>query len=336
MSDALKMRGNEMFRQNRFRDATALYTEAINADPQNFRLYCNRSASRLQSGPDTYPDALIDAMTAVSLNPYWPKSYLRLGNALRVMSRFSEAAEAYRKGLRSGDRENPLPIILREFKLMLTTTNSRHANRKTKVGGYIQFLINTCDIVRVSAEEGNCWRLASGRVAKKRTYGRSWLWYRFDKFPKPPTNRYHPGFCTKTQHGRRHTNYLAPQRYDDPEHDWHLSKSKNWGPWSCCGGESNSPPCTARLSKPGAAAPYKHRYMQTYHKNSAQESKVIKAESAALLAAKWSLGHTIAVANIPAAVAAPKGQKSEQRDTPEEFQCPLTLEVCMCMIQLLS
>ena len=328
MSGDLKARGNVFFVQNRFEDASALYTAAISVDPQNYKLYCNRSASRLRSGPDKIPGALTDALTASFLNPYWPKCYLRLGNVLREMCRFNEAVEAYRKGLLTGDRKNPLPSILSELKKLLNMTDPRYATRKIGVGGYIQFLINTCDIVRVSAECENCWRLVNGRIAKKRTYGQSWLWYRFDKFPRPSHNRFHPGLCEQTPFGRRRRSYCAPQRYDDPEHDWSLAKSKNWGRWSCCGGEANSPPCTARLNKATEMCLYQ-RCAQTHEAVGDKISLAKSAHASPQFKASSNAG------TVPAAVCDTKtsAKESDELDAkmpPVPFLCPITLEVRMC------
>lgn len=61
-----------------------------------------------------------------------------------------------------------------------------------------------------------------------------------------PPERYHPGMCTATEWGQRYGKNLDPQYFDDPNHEWHLAKSKNWGSWSCCGGEVASPGCARR------------------------------------------------------------------------------------------
>lgn len=325
MSEALKRKGNKLFLHNRFKEATAVYAAAINVDPQNYKLYCNRSASRLRSGSDSIPGALTDALTAVSINPYWPKCYLRLGNALREMCRFNEAVEAYRKGLRSGDRKNPLPSILFELKKTLNMADPKYATRKVGVGGYIQFLINTCDLVRVSAECENCWCLVSGRIAKKRTYGQSWLWYRFDKFPRPSHNRFHPGLCEQTPFGRRHKSYRAPQRYDDPEHDWSLAKSKNWGRWSCCRGEANSPPCTARLNKATEMCLYQ-RCAQTRQAVGEKISRTKSAHASSQFKASSNAG-AVPAAVRDAKTSAKKRKKHDANMPPDPFLCPITLEV---------
>ena len=60
------------------------------------------------------------------------------------------------------------------------------------------------------------------------------------------SEKYHPGTCEATEWGKRYGKNLTPQTYDDPKHLWHLAKSKNWMPWSCCGRAVNSPPCQLR------------------------------------------------------------------------------------------
>ena len=47
MSDELKQRGNEAFKQNDFKLACELFTEAIGLDSTNHVLYSNRSAARV-------------------------------------------------------------------------------------------------------------------------------------------------------------------------------------------------------------------------------------------------------------------------------------------------
>lgn len=54
------------------------------------------------------------------------------------------------------------------------------------VGAYTQFLINDRPTVRVASEEDKCWRLVGGRVAKKKTEGKFWVWLeQLEKDNKP-------------------------------------------------------------------------------------------------------------------------------------------------------
>ncbi|KAI9521825.1 hypothetical protein NQZ68_003980 [Dissostichus eleginoides] len=63
---------NEACQRGDFQAAIHLYTNALQADPQNCILFSNRSAARLKLGH--HQAALEDAEKACELNPKWPKS----------------------------------------------------------------------------------------------------------------------------------------------------------------------------------------------------------------------------------------------------------------------
>ncbi|KAF6715709.1 Tetratricopeptide repeat protein 28 [Oryzias melastigma] len=65
-------RSNQACQQGDFGLAVRLYSEALNADPQNCILYSNRSAAYLRLGQ--YGTALDDAVKARLINPKWPKA----------------------------------------------------------------------------------------------------------------------------------------------------------------------------------------------------------------------------------------------------------------------
>lgn len=62
---------NEACQRGDFQAAVHLYSEALQADPQNCILYSNRSAALLKLGH--HQAALEDAEKACELNPKWPK-----------------------------------------------------------------------------------------------------------------------------------------------------------------------------------------------------------------------------------------------------------------------
>lgn len=62
---------NEACQRGDFQAAAHLYSEALQADPQNCILYSNRSAALLKLGQ--HQAALDDAEKARELNPKWPK-----------------------------------------------------------------------------------------------------------------------------------------------------------------------------------------------------------------------------------------------------------------------
>ncbi|KAJ1472404.1 hypothetical protein T484DRAFT_1840512, partial [Baffinella frigidus] len=75
-----KTKGNEAFRNDKFKDALALYTSAIEAFPQADdasmgALYSNRSAC--YAGLEQWQPALEDATECLKRRPDWPKAYYR-------------------------------------------------------------------------------------------------------------------------------------------------------------------------------------------------------------------------------------------------------------------
>lgn len=62
---------NEACQRGDFQAAVHLYTNALQADPQNCILYSNRSAALLKLGH--HQAALDDAVKACELNSKWPK-----------------------------------------------------------------------------------------------------------------------------------------------------------------------------------------------------------------------------------------------------------------------
>ncbi|XP_055386013.1 stress-induced-phosphoprotein 1 [Condylostylus longicornis] len=96
--NALKEKGNKALAEDKYEEAIASYTEAINLDEKNHVLYSNRSAAYSKAGK--YDLALKDAEKTVSLNPSWVKGYSRLGAAYTGLQKYHEAFKAYADGLK--------------------------------------------------------------------------------------------------------------------------------------------------------------------------------------------------------------------------------------------
>lgn len=93
----LKDEGNVAFGEEKWDEAIALFTQAIEIDPDNEIFYSNRSAAYMKV--DSISKALHDAEKAIELNPNFVKGYNRLGVALQGLKRFDQAVDTFMKGM---------------------------------------------------------------------------------------------------------------------------------------------------------------------------------------------------------------------------------------------
>ncbi|XP_032079693.1 tetratricopeptide repeat protein 31 isoform X2 [Thamnophis elegans] len=87
--------GNESAKEGLFHEAVRLFTEAIKLNPQEYRLFGNRSFcyEKLQS----HAEALRDSQSALSLRPGWPKGLFRQGKALLGLKQYAAAARTFQQ-----------------------------------------------------------------------------------------------------------------------------------------------------------------------------------------------------------------------------------------------
>ncbi|KAG8348749.1 putative TPR-repeat-containing chaperone protein DNAJ [Trypanosoma vivax] len=98
--------GNRFVKNKQYKEAIKAYTEAIEHDPDNDILFCNRAAAYLLS--NQYSLALIDCENVIHRSPSNVKAHWRAAKALLYMNRISEAKHHYGKAhelsLGSADR----------------------------------------------------------------------------------------------------------------------------------------------------------------------------------------------------------------------------------------
>ena len=87
-----KALGNAEYKAGNYREAIALYTQAIEADPNTPAYYTNRAACRMMLLD--YAKAVEDAKSATELDSKFVKGYLRWGKALLMQVRVFAARAA--------------------------------------------------------------------------------------------------------------------------------------------------------------------------------------------------------------------------------------------------
>lgn len=93
-----KEEGNAFFKEDRFPDAVAAYTEAIKRDPSEHTTYSNRAACYLKLG--AFNEALRDAEKCIELKPDFVRAYARKGQAYFWTKQYNRALQAYDAGLK--------------------------------------------------------------------------------------------------------------------------------------------------------------------------------------------------------------------------------------------
>lgn len=93
-----KEEGNELFKQDKFPEAVAAYTESIKRDPSEHTAYSNRAAAYLKLG--AYNDALKDAEKCLEIKPDFVKGHVRKGHAYFWTKQYNRALQAYDAGLK--------------------------------------------------------------------------------------------------------------------------------------------------------------------------------------------------------------------------------------------
>ncbi|CAH8872169.1 unnamed protein product [Trichobilharzia szidati] len=125
MAEALKNQGNQCMKQEKFEEAVACYSKAIELSPFNAVFYCNRAAAH--SRLDHHQDAISDCLKALEIDPNYSKAYGRMGIAYSSIGNHAKAVECYRKGLElDPNNENcQQNLSIAEEKLKNTPDNSQ-------------------------------------------------------------------------------------------------------------------------------------------------------------------------------------------------------------------
>jgi len=96
-AEKLKLEGNELMKAEKFMDAIAKYTEAIDLDSSNQVFYCNRAAAH--SKLEQHYAAVEDCQRALDMDPKYGKAYGRMGLAYSSIHKHKEAVDCFKKAI---------------------------------------------------------------------------------------------------------------------------------------------------------------------------------------------------------------------------------------------
>lgn len=115
-----KEKGNEMFKGGKFKDAHAVYTEALALDPLNkdinSKLYYNRALVNARLG--NIRDAINDCTCALEINEKYMKPLLQRAKLHYSLENFEESVKDYEKALKY-EKTMEIKNLLKDAKLQL-------------------------------------------------------------------------------------------------------------------------------------------------------------------------------------------------------------------------
>ncbi len=103
IAKAKKEEGNVHFKEHRFPEGVACYSESIKRNPDEHTTYTNRAACYIKLG--AYDEAIKDCDTCIKLKPDFVRAYVRKGNAYHFRKQYNMALQTYDAGLKI-DAEN--------------------------------------------------------------------------------------------------------------------------------------------------------------------------------------------------------------------------------------
>ena len=107
-AEAERSAGNAALKEGRHEDAVGHYSAAIELEPEDAKLYSNRSAAHAKL--EDHKAALQDAQKCISLDPKFVKGYSRKAYALFATGLFTESIQVCRSvvpGIRAHARRTP-------------------------------------------------------------------------------------------------------------------------------------------------------------------------------------------------------------------------------------
>ncbi|XP_034836198.1 small glutamine-rich tetratricopeptide repeat-containing protein alpha-like [Maniola hyperantus] len=132
-AERLKNEGNELMKADRYREALAKYSRAIELDPRNSVYFCNRAAAHFKMG--AHESAVADCTAALALQPNYGKAHGRLGIALTALDRHAEARAAF---ARASQLEPDNESYKQNLRLADERLSSRGGERRLDLGGLLQ------------------------------------------------------------------------------------------------------------------------------------------------------------------------------------------------------
>ncbi|XP_057454360.1 TPR repeat-containing thioredoxin TTL1-like [Lotus japonicus] len=130
-----RMRGNDLFKSERFTEACSAYGEGLRLDPSNSVLYCNRAACWFKLGQ--WERSIEDSNRALHIQPNYTKALLRRAASNCKLERWEEAVKDYEVLRRELPNDNEVAEALFHSQVALKKSRGEDVSN-LKFGGEVE------------------------------------------------------------------------------------------------------------------------------------------------------------------------------------------------------
>ncbi|KAK1439638.1 hypothetical protein QVD17_05458 [Tagetes erecta] len=134
-----RARGNELFKSERYTEASSAYGEGLKCDPSNPILYCNRAACWFKLGQ--FERSLDDCNQALLIHPNYTKALLRRAATCSKLEKWAESVRDYEVLRRELPNDNDIAESLFHAQVALKKSRGEEVYN-LKFGGEVELINN--------------------------------------------------------------------------------------------------------------------------------------------------------------------------------------------------
>ncbi|RIA94673.1 hypothetical protein C1645_803451 [Glomus cerebriforme] len=149
IENTLREEGNVFFNKKKYKEALKKYTEAINANPNDYFSWSNRAITHIKL--HDYVEALADGKRCIEIEPNFARGHHRIANALENLKRYDECLGALNKSLQL-DPNNAL--VKEDHKRVEKLINKRNRKNSTQLSSLEFSMMIRLSIACHAFEEG--------------------------------------------------------------------------------------------------------------------------------------------------------------------------------------
>ncbi|KAJ8561416.1 hypothetical protein K7X08_027606 [Anisodus acutangulus] len=124
------LKGNELFRENKFSEASSMYTEGLEQEPYNSVLLFNRAACRFKLRQ--FEKAVEDCTAALILRPSYTKARLRRADCNIKLERWKAANQDFEVLIQENPEDEEVNRVFLEAKIQLKKQLEEDHNQRNK------------------------------------------------------------------------------------------------------------------------------------------------------------------------------------------------------------